>query len=166
MTFSPSDLGVDRPVYLYDYFSATGRVVQPSDVVSTPLLNDTLYFIAAPIGPSGIAVIGDTGQFVSMGKKRITQMSDDGVVQLTVAFAEGEESRAIHGYSSTKPIAWANTGAAGHLTYDSAKHLFQVAVTPGDGRTASISIGQRHRHYRRRLPLIALIASGLRALGG
>lgn len=156
-TFSPADWGVHHPVYLYDYFSGTGRVVEPSDVVSTPLLNDTSYFIAAPIGPSGIAVIGDTGQFVTMGKKRIAQMSDDGVVRMTVAFAEGEKSRTIRGYSLTRPIVWADTGAVGHLTYDSARHLFQVAVTPGHGHTASIGIGSRHRLSRRRPPLIAVI---------
>ena len=144
-TFSPADVGIDRPVFLFDYFSGTGRVVEPSDLVSAPVLNNALYFIAAPIGPSGIAVLGDTGHFVSMGKKRITQFADDGTVQLTVAFAEGEQSRTIRGYSPTRPAVRASSGAAGHLFYNSVSHLFQVAVTPGEGRTASIDIGRRSR---------------------
>ena len=60
---------------------------------------DWRYQIAAPIGPSGIAMLGDTGHFVSLGKKRITSLSDDGTVRITIAFTPGETSRSLRGYS-------------------------------------------------------------------
>lgn len=143
--FTPADLGVDQPVYLYDYFSGAGRVVHPSEAVSAPIVNSLLYLIAAPIGPSGIAIIGDAGQFVSMGKKRITQMSDNGVVRLKVAFADGEASRTIRGYSPRKPVAWADTGSIGPLSYDAISHQFQIVITPDASGTACVTIGHAHR---------------------
>jgi hypothetical protein len=145
--FTPADLGIDQPVYLYDYFAGAGKVVQPSESVSAPILNSLLYLIAAPIGPSGMAVIGDTGQFVSMGKKRVTHISNKGAVHLTVAFANGEASRTIQGYSPVRPIAWADTGSIGGLSYNPDSHQFQVVILPDSSGTASIGIG--HPHHRR-----------------
>ena len=143
-SFRLSDLGIDHPVFLYDYFSKTGHVTRPEDLVAAPVLEKTRYWIAAPFGPSGIAVLGDTEQFVSMGKKRIPEISDDGTVELTVAFAEGEKSRTIKGYSLTRPAVSANQGGAVALGYDRTRHLFRIFVTPGAERTISVVIrGQR-----------------------
>lgn len=158
-TFTLADLGMDRRVYLYDYFSATGHVIQPSDLVSMPVVNDLLYLIAASIGPSGIAVVGDTGQFVTMGKKRISQMSDDGIVRLTITFAPREQSRTIHGYAPARPIVRAQTGAVSRLAYDSKSHQFQVAVTPGEKLAASITIGCPNTIFRHR-PLGPVCSDG------
>jgi ubiquinol-cytochrome c reductase iron-sulfur subunit len=43
-------------------------------------LDDRGYYIVAPVGPSGIAFLGDAGQFVSLGRKRIASLKDDGAV--------------------------------------------------------------------------------------
>ena len=96
--FSPSDLGIAQPAYLYDYFGGTGAVVNPTDALQKNVTGDALYLVLAPIGPSGIAILGDLDQFVSMGKKRIPSLTDDGTVRLTVIFAAGETARTIHGY--------------------------------------------------------------------
>ena len=143
--FSPSDLGVTQPVYLYDYFGGTGEVVKPTDAVQKAIAGDSLYMVLAPIGPSGMALLGDIDQFVPMGKKRVSALTDDGTIQLTVAFAAGETSRIIQGYAPFLPCASATDGAVGHLTLDAATHRFQVPVMPGTGGTASITIKKAHQ---------------------
>ncbi len=148
--FRLADLGVDDPVYLYDYYSSTGKIVQPGDLISAPVLARTRFWIAAPLGPSGIAMLGDTAQFASMGKKRIPRFSDDGTVELTVAFADGETSRIIEGYSPATPEVWVDGGGVRAITYDRAARLFQIVVTPGAQHTASVIIrsGRRARNTR------------------
>src|ERR1035441_9194878 len=69
--FSPADFGIDAPVYVYDYFAGMGQLVDPSDTIQKPIPGDALYLVLAPVGPSGIAIVGDTDQFVTMGKKRV-----------------------------------------------------------------------------------------------
>lgn len=133
-----ADFGAADPVYLYDYFGGTGRVVEPSDAIEKAVTGDALYMIAAPIGPSGMAVLGDLDQFVSMGRKRISRMIDDGRVHLTVAFAQGETARTIQGYSPILPLAVAANGGVSAVKWDAASHRFSVSVTPGSDGTASL----------------------------
>jgi len=142
VTFQPSNFGLDRAAYLYDYFGDTGSVVQPSDTVSMQTAGGLLYLIAAPIGPSGIAILGDLGQFVATGKKRIAAMGDYGVVHVNVAFANGEKSRILTGYSPSAPVARAFVGTAGLVMFDAATQRFQIAVSPGANGTVSIQIEQ------------------------
>ncbi len=140
--FRMSDLGVGQPVYLYNYADDTGRVVDPGEVVSESIDNGWIYQVAAPIGYSGIAVIGDTGQFVPLGKKRVTQLTDDGTVHLTVAFAKGETSRTIEGYSPDPPTASASMGSIGPVVYDPESLRFTILVMPGADGTASVQIAR------------------------
>jgi hypothetical protein len=136
------DAGVKWPVYLYNYFEGTGQVETPRDSVSANFQNGWVYLVAVPIGPSGMAILGDTGHFVTLGKKRVTALEDDGTVSLTVAFAAGEKSRTLCGYSPNAPEASAQSGAIGPLTYDSATRLFSLPVMPGAGGTATIRISR------------------------
>ncbi len=138
--FSLDELGVASPVYVYDYAHNTGAVQDPHTRVTKPITGDDLYLVLAPIGPSGIAVIGDTAQFVTLGKKRIASLTDDGGVHLTVAFAAGETTRRIEGYSPRPVTVTASTGAASQLTYNPSTHRFAVTVTPSPDGTAAIQI--------------------------
>lgn len=149
-SFSPASLGVNQPVYLYDYFSGSGQVVNPADNLQRAITGDALYLVAAPIGPSEMAVVGDADQFVPMGKKRIASLTDDGVVHLTVMFADGETVRTIKGYAPYVPAAYAIAGSIGHVAYDAASQQFQISVSPGSDRTASIRILRAHgrKHER------------------
>jgi hypothetical protein len=92
------------------------------------LEKDYAYFIVVPLGQSGIAFLGDRDQFVSLGKQRISQLSDNGTVRVTVQFAHGENSRTVHGYSPTAPVITPIKGKTGASTYDSAAHRFTVSV--------------------------------------
>jgi hypothetical protein len=141
-TFRLADIGLKTPAYLYDYFADTGHVVNPSDTINESIGGTWMYLVAAPVGPSGIAVLGDRGHFVTLGKKRITGLSDDGTVHLTVAFASRETSRNIEGYSPYEPAVSALVGAVGPLRYDAATQRFRVPVFAEAGGTASIAISR------------------------
>ncbi|HXB75495.1 MAG TPA: hypothetical protein VNY05_45100 [Candidatus Acidoferrales bacterium] len=140
ITFRPADLGVNQPAYFYDYFSGSGQVVNPLDVLARPIAGDALYLVVAPIGPSEMAVVGDVDQFVTMGKKRIPAVTDDGEIHLTVAFADGEMVRTIKGYSPFPPAAKATAGRVGKVAYSAVSQQFQIPVMPGPDGTAGIRI--------------------------
>ena len=137
--FRLSDAGVARTAFLYDYFNGSGRVVQPDELLSEDV-QGYRYLVAVTIGRSGIAMLGDTGQFVTLGKKRVPALADDGVVHVSVAFAPGESARTLQGYSPDPPAALATAGTAGPLSYDPATGLFAVTVTPGPDGIALLHI--------------------------
>jgi hypothetical protein len=139
---SPADFGAEAPVYAYDYFGGKGQVLAPADVAQQAITGDALYLILAPIGPSGIAVLGDLGQFVSLGKKRVTALTDDGTAQITMAFAQGETSRTITGYSPEPPAVSAAEGSIGPVAWDRETRLFHVAAMPGAGGAATVRMGR------------------------
>ena len=142
-SFHMTDLGSAQSAYLYDYFGGTGRVVEPADLINETIGSSPLYLVAAPIGPSGIALIGDAGQFVTLGRKRITSLSDDGSVHATIAFAAGEKSRTLIGYSpAAAPVVSASDGAVGPVTYDVSSGRFSLSVTPGADGAATIRINR------------------------
>jgi hypothetical protein len=141
-TFKPSDFGANTPVYAYDYFAGTGELINPTDAIQATISGDALYTVLAPVGPSGIAVLGDTDQFVTMGKKRVAELTDRGEARVTVSFAAGESSVMITGYSPVTPLIAAIEGSIGKMTYSASTHLFRVPVMPGNNLTGSIRIQQ------------------------
>jgi uncharacterized protein (TIGR03437 family) len=128
-SFRPSSLGFSGQVYVYNYFSRSGKLISADETHSEPVgaLN---YYVIVPVGPSGIAFLGDMGQFVPLGKKRIAQATDSGALQVTVLFAAAERGRTLSGYAATAPVVRAVKGLAGALQYDATTHLFSVAVYP------------------------------------
>jgi hypothetical protein len=102
--------------------------------------NGGSYFIAVPVGPSGIALLGETNKFVTRGKKRISGFSDTGLLRVAVAFAAGESNVTLCGYAPANPYAFAQAGATNNLTYDSVSHLFTVNFSPGNSGTATVGL--------------------------
>jgi hypothetical protein len=145
---SPSDFGITGPVYVYDYFAATGQLMDPADVVQKQISGDALYLVMAPVGLSGIAVLGDADHFVTMGKKRVSGLSDQGAARVVVSFADGETSRTITGYSPVPPLVLAIDGSIGQVSYNDSTHLFRVPVMAGSSGSATIRI-QKPQHGRR-----------------
>ena len=135
VAFTPASLGLHTRAYVFDYFSRKGTVLDPDKTLTESLEKEPLekgcaYFIVVPLGPSGIAFLGDRDQFVSLGKQRIGQLSDDGRVRVNIQFARGENSRTVHGYSPTAPVIIPIQGKTGASSYDSAAHRFTVSVLP------------------------------------
>ncbi|MGH7248995.1 MAG: hypothetical protein ACREH9_12910, partial [Pseudomonadota bacterium] len=134
VAFTPAALGATQPVYVYNYFSGAGALLDPADTFHDTIVNGgsggSAYYIVAPVGSSGIAFLGDAGNFVSLGKKRIAQLTDDGTLEATVLFAPGEASRTLFGYAPAAPVAMAMGGSATAVRYDRSTQLFRLAVSP------------------------------------
>ncbi|MEU0533248.1 hypothetical protein [Amycolatopsis tolypomycina] len=140
VSFSPNSMGVAGSAYVYNYFAGAGRVVPAGGSYTDTVTANGSYYVVAPVGSSGIAFLGDTGKFASLGSKRIAQLSDNGSVQATVAFAASEQSVTVRGYAPAAPRVTASSGSAGAVRYDAGTHLFSVDVRPGADHTAAITV--------------------------
>jgi hypothetical protein len=138
--FSPNSLGVNGAAYVYDYFTGSGRLVPAGGTFTDTVGSNGSYYVVAPVGPSGIAFLGDAGKFVSTGDKRIVHLSDNGTVNSTIAFANNENSVTVHGYAPSAPTATASDGSIGSVGYNSSTHLFSVTVMPGSDHNAVIAL--------------------------
>ena len=127
VTFSPAALGVSGPTYVYDYFADSGRLLGANERMSATVSSGT-YFVAAPVGPSGMAFLGDAGEFATLGRKRISALSDDGTVHASVEFAPGDDSVTLFGYAPAAPSASASGGSIQAVSYDPATQRFSVVV--------------------------------------
>jgi hypothetical protein len=137
----PAALGFSRGVYVFDFLARTGHVVTTGPI-EEELSGDYGYFVVVPLGKSGIAFIGDAGQFVTLGKQRIPEVSDDGSVEVSIAFARGEGPRTLIGYSPTLPKVKASDGSAAPPSYNSGTHLFRVEVSAGADAMALVRISR------------------------
>jgi hypothetical protein len=98
--------------------------------------------VVAPIGPSGVAFLGDTGKFVSAGRQRIGPIQDNGILSTSIQFAAGEINTSVQGYSPTAPVVTVNEGSLSLVSYDPVRRLFTIVIAPGANQTASISISK------------------------
>lgn len=138
--FRPSDLGLRGAVYAYNYFRRNGRVLDAGELISEPATQGPGFYILVPVGSSRIAFLGDAEHFVSLGKRRITRLSDTGTLEAGIAFAEGETVRTLQGYAPAAPLARTLKGGSGPVDYEPSKGLFQVQVSPDADRSAVIRI--------------------------
>lgn len=144
-SFTPAALGVSGNAYVYNYFTSAGAIVTNGNAFNftTVMPNNTsggTYFVAVPIGPSGIGLVGDTNKFVTLGKKRISHLSDSGFLRATVVFAQGETNLTLSGYAPSAPYVSALDGSAGAVGYDSANRFFTANVSPGNSGTATVAL--------------------------
>jgi len=130
ISIPPSDLGIDGPVYLYDYFARTGVRLNKGDSLPVQFHGqDLAYFIAAPAGPGGIAFLGDEGLFIGTGKKRVPSMKIDGeTVAVELLLAANEARITLHGYAPKLPRVSVRGGDAGPVNFDAATGYFTVMV--------------------------------------
>ena len=129
VTLAPSSLGVSGPAYVYDYFARDGHLLsQGENFMDT--VGDGTYYVVAPVGPSGIAFLGDSGAYATLGHKRISSLSDDGTLHATLQFAAGESAVTLFGYAPSAPSVRVNGGSADALVYDALSQRFTVVVRP------------------------------------
>jgi len=128
--FSPAELGLRGSEYIYDYFSATGKLQDAHAKFSMPLgENASAYYVVAPVGKSGIAFLGDKGKFVGTGKQRITSLRDEaGKLTVSIVLAENEKSVVLHGYAASAPKASVLAGDDDDVQYDPVSRYFSVVV--------------------------------------
>lgn len=141
-SFIPASLGLSGRVYVYNYVTGTGTVL-PAGGTFTDTVSSGSYYIVVPIGASGIGFLGDSGKFVSWGKKRISQVTDLGSIQATITFASGETSLTMYGYAPSQPNLTATDGTLGAVSYNGATGIFSYPVSPGSDGFAAVTMGLR-----------------------
>lgn len=146
--FSPTELGLTGPAYVYDYFSGSGTYTPPGASFSAPLgENRSAFYVVAPVGPSGIAFLGDKDKFVGTGRQRIGSLEDSpGRMAVGVVLADNETSVVLHGFATGKPRVSITFGAAAPLHFDLASGYFtvEVRVAPGTPEDKSARDPVRH----------------------
>jgi hypothetical protein len=76
------DLGVQGPVVAYNWKTSEAKIAP--DTFDLPVIDDLYgfdYLVLAPIFANGLALIGETGKFVTLADKRFEQVEvlDDGI---------------------------------------------------------------------------------------
>jgi len=137
-TFTPGSLGLGGNIYIYNWIAGRGHRTSGDAPWTQQINGDPAYLVVVPVGPSGIAFLGDLGKFVPLGKKRVTELSDDGVLEAVLEFAPGEHSVTVQGWATAAPVADATEGRLGTLTFDAASGRFRVEVFPGESGTARL----------------------------
>ncbi len=133
---SPGTFGIGSASYAYDVMRKQGVVV-PAGQNYRGELGLGLYGMAiiAPIGPSGIAFLGDEDKIASTGKQRIAGIQEAATgLNVTVVTAPGEPVVKLHGYAEAAPVCQLADGRAVSVAYDSAtKHFTTTIPSPADG---------------------------------
>jgi hypothetical protein len=142
ITIQPSSWGITGAAYLYDYLDGIGYPIGANSEKTLMLNGGVGYFILAAVGETGIAFLGDQGDFVTMGKNRIPLFVDTGRINLLVAYGSGEQTRTLFGYSPKPVNVTAVNGSADNLSWSSSTQLFTVNVHPSSAGTAHVSITQ------------------------
>ncbi len=144
LALPPKSLGVKRDVVLYDYFSGKIRLLKKGkrakvklaarsteDKLGAKKTGDWGYWVASPVGKSGIALIGDVGKFVTAGKKRINRVdSFPSELKAEVIFAKGENEIELLGFARERPEIVVKNGRAGTVAFDGKTGLFRVKISP------------------------------------
>lgn len=142
ITITPANFGISGASYLYDYLNAVGTVIGAGGSWTGTLASGSGYYVLIPVGKSGIALLGDKGHFVTLGRKRIQALTDTGHVDTTVAFAAGERTRTLFGYSPQPVAATALSGSVTAVAWDASTQLFTLSVHPNASGTAHVRIVQ------------------------
>ncbi len=135
VTFSPEEAGTRGPVVVYNYFEHVVRPVGRGQKFSAMIgPGEAAYYIVAPVGPSGIALFGDRGKFVSMGKERIASLQElPHAVRVRVLFATNENEVTLFGDAPSEPTVTVQGGHARAVTFNPNTGYFSVRIVPETG---------------------------------
>ena len=125
-----SEIGLHGRSFAYDYFEGTGTLVGPNDSLRLKFTKDSYaYVILAPIGPSGIALLGDTAKFVTCGRNRISKIVENKkTLTVTILLAKGEQSVSVCGFAPKMPQFMVYGGFLTSSNYDSINHIFKIEM--------------------------------------
>jgi len=138
---TPSETGLAGNVFAYDVRHRSGALVNAGAPITLDLSQDWTYLVLVPLSRSGIAIVGDAGKFVPRGRARIAALTDRGeAVDVEVAFAAGENSVTLTGYSPNPPLVSANAGKIVKVSWNSSTGMFELVVAPGANATARLTI--------------------------
>ena len=147
VSFSPSSLGLSGPVYVYNYFGKTARYLRAGGTFQD-ILGPTgrAFYVVAPVGAAGVALLGDSGKFVGTGRQRLAALHDaPGGLTSAVLFAPGEAAVTLHGYAASAPKVAASGGTAGPVAYDPTTGHFAVIVSADNSPARRVTVVLRTR---------------------
>lgn len=127
----PAALGFSGTVAVFDPFSQTLVTARSKETITGKLkgADAFAYRVIAPVSASGIAVLGDIGQFVPMGRKRVTSYEELAKgVRLKLAFAANDPVITMAGYSRSNIVPYAEGAAILSAARDPQTGLFKVAL--------------------------------------
>lgn len=152
--FKPSEFGMSGNVYVYNYFNNSGVLVDSNTIIQDVISGSTAgangtdwkYYIASPVGASGMALIGDTGKFATCGKKRITDIAET-TTTLTVTATFGafdasnpDQKATIVGYSPVSVTVTAGTGGTvSNFSYNATTKVFKFDFVPSGSYTGEVT---------------------------
>ena len=152
---TPAELGYDSPVYGFDYFQDRGRLLRPADELR--LGGGVAFWTFAPVGPSGIAFLGNSGKFAATGRQRVAHLVDNGTLRARIALAKGETQVRLHGWARARPQFQARKGTIENFRYNSASRQFAFDLTAKDDDAPEIA-----GSATRKSPRFAISAGGIR----
>ena len=127
---TPASFGIRTPSYVYDVTSKQGVALAAGQPYHALLIRRSYAFvIIAPVGPSGIAFLGDPDKIASTGKQRIADIRESAEsLKVTVLTAAGESAVILHGFADVAPSCQLADGKELPVRYDAATKHFTVAV--------------------------------------
>jgi hypothetical protein len=140
VTVPLDELGAAGPVFAYDWLKHTGQLIPAGGTLGMKFQDGWDYQIVSPVNRKGLALLGDTANFVSMGKQRVRALEDKGALSATVRFAPGEEALTIAGYASHRPNVKSREGKVKAVSYNSQSGIFELSVSPGKAGKAILRI--------------------------
>lgn len=133
-----AELGYMGPVYAYDYYSRSGIYLDPAARLALAISGRIAYWIVVPVGGSGIGFLGDQNKFVSNGRKRVSHISDNGVLSARLVLAKGEDRVRLHGFSRERPEVQVFEGTIENLSYEPRQGLFQFDLVARAGTSPRV----------------------------
>jgi len=127
---APGAFGIGSSAYAYDVTRKQGVLVPAGQPYHASLGGAPYQFvIIAPIGPSGIAFLGDEDKIASTGKQRITDIRESATdLTVTLLTAPGESAVKLHGYADAAPFCQLAGGKAAPVVYDGVTKHFTVSI--------------------------------------
>jgi hypothetical protein len=100
------------------------------------------FIIIAPVGPSGIAFLGDADKITSTGRQRIADIRETAEsLSVTVVTAPGEQVVRLHGFADSAPTCEMADGTVLPVQYDGPTKHFTIAITtPSTGGTNVVTL--------------------------
>ncbi len=132
-SFTPASLGLSGQCYIYNLRTDSGQVRAAIRPVRGQLEKaGWAYYELCPIS-SGIALLGDTAQFVPTGRSRIPHAAiSHGTLTLALRFAKGEAVLPLQIYAASRPQVAASGGGIVDGRYQNDIFTCKVKRTDSD----------------------------------
>ena len=140
---TPHDLGFHGAVAVFDPTSGTVAALGSGERITGNLAGPDAYAyrIVAPISAAGIAVFGDSGKLVSMGRKRVAGYEELAHgSKLSLAAAPNEADITLVGYARSDVVAHATGAVVTSTERDRATGIFKVGLRPTAGPTHQVTL--------------------------